>query len=58
MPGRTFTGALAKLRKGERVRVTDAGQFGDVGVTNELNEAVQYLARTSVDEREAFSETE
>ena len=56
LPGRTFTGALAKLRKGERVRVTDAGQFGDVGITNDFNEAVQYLARASVDELEAFSE--
>jgi hypothetical protein len=27
--GRTFAGAVVKLRAGERVRLTDASQFGD-----------------------------
>ena len=55
-----FSGRLAApvaLRKGERVRVTDAGRFGDVGVTTDLEGAATYMARASVDELEKFSET-
>ena len=54
--GRTFEGALAKLRTSERVRVTDVGRFGDVGITTHLDEANAYMARASVDELEKFSE--
>ena len=56
---RDFSGRLAApvgLRRGERVRVTDAGKFGDVGVTTHLDEPVIYMARASVDELERFSE--
>ena len=56
---RDFSGRLAApvaLRKGERVRVTDAGKFGDVGVTTHLDEPVIYMARASVDELERFAE--
>ena len=56
---RDFSGRLlapVALKKGERVRVTDAGRFGDVGVTTDLEETVRYLARASVDELENFSE--
>ena len=35
----------------------DAGRFGDVGVTSDLEDAVKYLARASVDELENFSES-
>jgi hypothetical protein len=57
---RDFSGRLlapVALRKGERVRVTDAGRFGNVGVTTDLEEAVKYLARASLDELENFSES-
>jgi hypothetical protein len=56
---RDFSGRLAAPvapRKGERVRVTDAGKFGDVGVTTHLDEPVIYMARASVDELERFAE--
>ena len=56
---REFSGRLlapVTLKKGQRVRVTDAGRFGDVGVTTDLEESVKYLARASVDELETFSE--
>ena len=56
---RDFSGRLlapVALKKGERVRVTDAGRFGDVGVTINLDEGVIYMARASVDELEQFSE--
>ena len=56
---RYFSGRLlapVALKKGERVRVTDGGRFGDVGVTTDLDEAAKYLARASVDELENFSE--
>jgi hypothetical protein len=55
---RDFSGRLlapVALKKGQRVRV-DASRFGDVGVTIDLDEAVKYLARASVDELENFSE--
>ena len=35
LAGRTLSAALV-VRKGERVRVVDAGKFGDVGVTTDL----------------------
>jgi hypothetical protein len=57
---RDFSGRLlapVALKKGQRVRVTDAGRFGDVGVTTQLDEAVTYMARASVDELENFSES-
>jgi hypothetical protein len=54
--GRTFAGAVVKLRAGERVRLTDAGQFGDVGITTHLEEATAHMARASVDELERFGE--
>jgi hypothetical protein len=47
---RDFSGRLlgpVALKKGQRVRITDAGRFGDVGVTTDLDEAVRYLARAS-----------
>ncbi len=56
---RDFSGRLlapVALKKGERVRVTDAGRFGDVGVTINLDEGIIYMARASVDELERFSE--
>ena len=56
---RDFSGRLlapVALKKGQRVRVTDAGRFGDVGITTDLDEAAKYLARASVDELENFSE--
>ena len=57
---RDFSGRLlapVALKKGQRVRVTNAGRFGDVGVTTHLDEAVTYMARASVDELENFSES-
>ena len=48
--------APVKLRKGERVRVVDAGKFGDVGVTTDLEGADAAMARASVDELERFAE--
>jgi hypothetical protein len=48
---------VVKLRAGERVRVIDAGPFGDVGVTTHLDEPAAYMARVSVDELENFAET-
>jgi len=56
LSGRTVAGAVVKLRAGERVRVTNAGPFGDVGVTTHLDEPAAYMARTSVDELERFSD--
>ena len=56
---RDFSGRLlapVALKKGQRVRVTDAGRFGDVVVTTDLDEAVRYLARASIDELENFSD--
>jgi hypothetical protein len=57
---RDFSGRLlapVPLKKGQRVRITDAGRFGDIGVTTDLDEPMKYLARASVDELESFSET-
>ena len=57
---RDFSGRLlapVALKKGQRVRVTDASRFGDVGVTTDLDESVKYLVRASVDELESFSES-
>jgi hypothetical protein len=54
--GRTFGGLVVRMRAGERARVTDAGRFGDVGVTTELDEAIKSLVRASVDEFENFSD--
>jgi hypothetical protein len=54
--GRTFQGVLVAMRAGERVRVTDAGQFGDTGITTYLREATAHMARASVNELERFSE--
>ena len=46
-----------KLRKGERVRVVDAGKFGDVRVTTDMAGADMAMARASVNELEGFAET-
>ena len=57
---RDFSGRLAApvaLRKGDRVRVTDAGKFGDVGITTHLDQGVICMARASVDELQDFGET-
>ena len=54
LPGR-LRGPV-KLRKGERVRVVQAGKFGDVGVTTDMDGADIAMARASVDELEQFSE--
>jgi hypothetical protein len=45
------------LAKESSALTARAGPFGDVGVTTDLDEAVKYLARASVDELERFSET-
>ena len=45
-----------KLRKGERVRVVDAGKFGDVGVTTNMDGADIAMARASVDELQDFGD--
>jgi len=44
------------LRQGQRVRVVDAGEFGDVGVTTDLDGADVAMARAGVDELERFAE--
>lgn len=54
--GRTFAGVVVKLREGERVRITDAGKFGDVGVTTDLDETAAYMARLSIDELSDFAD--
>lgn len=54
--GRLLSGPIM-LRFGDRVRVTDLGRFGDIGITTHLDEAVAYMARASVDELERFAET-
>jgi|tagenome__1003787_1003787.scaffolds.fasta_scaffold20203135_3 hypothetical protein len=53
--GRSMDGTLVKLNAGERVRVTDVGQFGDVGITHVLDEAKAYQARSTLAELTEFS---
>lgn len=36
--GRSMDGILVKLNAGDRVRVTNVGRFGDVGITQRLDE--------------------
>jgi len=53
--GRGVDGIIVKLSAGDRVRVTDVGQFGDVGVTQLLDEPKAYQARASLAELSNFS---
>jgi len=53
--GRGMDGILVKLITGDRVRVTDVGQFGDVGITQLLDEPKNYQARASLTELTNFS---
>ena len=53
--GRSMDGILVKLNTGDRVRVTDVGQFGDVGITQLLDEPKDYQARASLTELTNFS---
>ena len=46
-PGRGAGGEIVKMKAGERVRVTDAGRYGDVGITLRLDEAKDYQARAA-----------
>ena len=45
--GQAGGGVIVKLKTGERVRVTNVGKFGDVGITNILEEPKAYQARAS-----------
>jgi hypothetical protein len=38
------------LDSGDRVRVTDVGQFGDLGITNVIEERKAYQARAGLAE--------
>lgn len=53
-PGRGAGGTIVKMKAGERVRVVDVGQFGDVGITSLLDETA-YQARAALGELTAFS---
>lgn len=53
--GRDFGGAIIKMKAGERVRVTDAGRFGDIGITLVLDEPKLYQARAVLAELADFS---
>jgi hypothetical protein len=53
--GRDASGAVVKLKAGDRVRVTDAGRFGDVGITQMLDEPKLYQARAVLAELTGFS---
>lgn len=55
-PGRTLTGALV-IGKGARVNVVEAGIFGELGVTTDLDGADAAMARVGVDELKDFGET-
>lgn len=55
LPGRTMSGAMV-VRQGQRVRVVDAGKFGDVGITTNLEDADSAQARASLGELERFAE--
>lgn len=53
------TGGEPKLfanYKGERVRVTMASRFGDVGITSDLTKEHGYSTRVSVDDLSNFSD--
>jgi hypothetical protein len=53
--GRSMDGVLIKLSAGDRVRVTDIGQFGDLGITQLFDEPKAYQARASLAELSNFS---
>src|ERR1700759_4802028 len=53
--GRGDGGVVVKMKAGDRVRVTDARQFGDVGITLHLDETKNYQARAALMELTAFS---
>lgn len=55
MPGRGAGGEIVKMKAGERVRVTDAGRYGDVGITLRLDETKDYQARAALMELAALS---
>ncbi len=48
-------GTIVRISAGDRVRVTDVGQFGDVGITNFFDEPKAYQARASLGELTNFS---
>lgn len=54
-PGRGAGGEIVKLKAGDRVRVVDAGRFGDVGITAVLDETKLYQARAVLAELTGFS---
>ena len=49
-------GVVVILAEGVRVRVTDAGNAGDLGITQELDEPKRYQARAVVNELTDFSD--
>lgn len=53
--GRSMNGTLVKLNAGHRARLTDVGQFGDVGITQLLDEPKANQARASLGELSDFS---
>jgi hypothetical protein len=56
-PARDRSGAVFELVPGQRVRVTQVGKFGDVGITVHLDEEKGYFdARMSLSEMESYSE--
>jgi len=52
---RGMDGIIVKLNAGDRVRVTDLGQFGDVGITQLLDQPKAYQARATLAELTDFS---
>jgi len=56
-PGRGAGGEIVKMKTGERVRVVDAGRFGDVGITLILDDPKAYQARATLGELTNFSAT-
>jgi hypothetical protein len=54
-PGRGEGGATIQMKAGDRVRVTDAGRVGDVGITLRLDETKNYQARAALIELTALS---
>ena len=55
MPGRSVGGEIVKMKAGKRVRVTDAGRYGDVGIPLRLDETKNYQARAALMELSALS---